>query len=71
MLFDEPTSALDLELVGGVPRVRRALQKSGIAMVVVTHEVGFARITAHRMLSLDHGLVEEGPPAQIFGEARA
>ncbi|WP_439578885.1 amino acid ABC transporter ATP-binding protein [Elioraea sp.] len=72
MLFDEPTSALDPELVGGVLKVMRELRESGMTMVVVSHEMGFARAAADRVLFMDHGLVvEEGPPAQIFGEPKA
>jgi ABC-type polar amino acid transport system ATPase subunit len=71
MLFDEPTSALDPELVGSVLRVMRELRESGMTMVVVSHEMGFARVAADRVLFMDHGLVvEEGPPAQIFGEPK-
>jgi ABC-type polar amino acid transport system ATPase subunit len=67
MLFDEPTSALDPELVGSVLNVMRDLRESGMAMVVVSHEMGFARNAADRVLFMDHGVViEEGPPAQIF-----
>ena len=67
MLFDEPTSALDPELVGSVLGVMRDLRESGMAMVVVSHEMGFARNAADRVLFMDHGtVVEEGPPAQIF-----
>ena len=72
MLFDEPTSALDPELVGGVLKVMRELRESGMTMVVVSHEMGFARAAADRVLFMDHGLVvEEGPPAQVFGEPRS
>src|SRR5215217_4854569 len=61
MLFDEPTSALDPELVGGVLQVMRELREDGMAMVVVSHEMGFARAAADRVLFMDHGLVvEEG-----------
>ena len=68
MLFDEPTSALDPELVGSVLAVMRALRESGMTMVVVSHEMGFARAAADRVVFLDEGLiVEQGPPAQIFG----
>ena len=68
MLFDEPTSALDPELVGSVLAVMRALRESGMTMVVVSHEMGFARAAADRVLFMDEGLVvEAGPPAQIFG----
>ena len=67
MLFDEPTSALDPELVGSVLAVMRDLRQSGMAMVVVSHEMGFARNAADRVLFMDQGLiVEEGTPAQIF-----
>jgi ABC-type polar amino acid transport system ATPase subunit len=67
MLFDEPTSALDPELVGSVLNVMRDLRESGMAMVVVSHEMGFARNAADRVLFMDHGtIVEEGPPAAIF-----
>ena len=67
MLFDEPTSALDPELVGSVLGVMRDLRESGMAMVVVSHEMGFARNAADRVLFMDHGAVlEEGPPAAIF-----
>lgn len=67
MLFDEPTSALDPELVGEVLAVMRDLAKSGMTMVIVTHELGFAREVANRVLFLDHGLVvESGPPQQIL-----
>jgi ABC-type polar amino acid transport system ATPase subunit len=68
MLFDEPTSALDPELVGSVLAVMRELRESGMTMVVVSHEMGFARAAADRVVFMDHGLiVEEGPPARIFG----
>jgi ABC-type polar amino acid transport system ATPase subunit len=71
MLFDEPTSALDPELVGGVLAVMRQLRESGMTMVVVSHEMGFARAAADRVLFMDEGLVvEQGPPAQIFSEPR-
>jgi ABC-type polar amino acid transport system ATPase subunit len=67
MLFDEPTSALDPELVGSVLGVMRDLRESGMAMVVVSHEMGFARNAADRVLFMDEGvIIEEGPPAQIF-----
>jgi polar amino acid transport system ATP-binding protein len=68
MLFDEPTSALDPELVGEVLAVMRDLAKSGMTMVVVTHELGFAREVADRVVFMDQGrLVEQGPPAQVLG----
>ena len=67
LMFDEPTSALDPELVGSVLGVMRDLRESGMAMVVVSHEMGFARNAADRVLFMDHGVVvEEGPPARIF-----
>ena len=67
MLFDEPTSALDPELVGSVLGVMRDLRESGMAMVVVSHEMGFARNAADRVLFMDRGtILEEGPPAAIF-----
>src|SRR5262244_2005865 len=67
MLFDEPTSALDPELVGSVLGVMRDLRESGMAMVVVSHEMGFARNAADRVLFMDQGvIVEEGAPATIF-----
>ena len=68
MLFDEPTSALDPEMVGEVLQVMRELAQEGMTMVVVTHEMGFAREVGSRCLFLEAGkLVEEGSPAQIFG----
>jgi polar amino acid transport system ATP-binding protein len=67
MLFDEPTSALDPEMVGEVLAVMQALAEDGMTMVVVTHEMGFARQVADRVLFIDEGLVvEEGTPADIF-----
>ena len=67
MLFDEPTSALDPEMVGEVLSVMQTLAEEGMTMVIVTHEMGFARRVAHRVLFLDEGrLVEEGPPDQMF-----
>jgi ABC-type polar amino acid transport system ATPase subunit len=67
MLFDEPTSALDPELVGEVLRVMEELAREGMTMVVVTHEVGFARDVASRVLMMDEGqIVEEGAPDQFF-----
>lgn len=71
MLFDEPTSALDPELVGEVLEVMQDLAADGMTMVVVTHEMGFAREVADRVLVMDQGSVlEEGPPAQIFVRPR-
>ena len=67
MLFDEPTSALDPEMISEVLDVMRELAGTGITMLCVTHEMGFARAVANRMVFFDHGqIVEEGPPAQIF-----
>ena len=67
MLFDEPTSALDPELVGSVLEVMRDLRESGMTMIVVSHEMGFARNAADRVVFMDDGLiVEQGPPAAIF-----
>ena len=67
MLFDEPTSALDPEMVGEVLAVMRALAKSGLTMLIVTHEMAFARDVADRVVFMDDGvIVEQGPPAEIF-----
>ena len=67
MLFDEPTSALDPELVGDVLRVMEELAREGMTMVVVTHEIGFARGVASRVLMMDDGqIIEEGPPDAFF-----
>lgn len=67
LLFDEPTSALDPEMVGDVLDVMKALAKEGLTMIVVTHEMSFAREVASRVVFMDKGvIVEEGPPAQIF-----
>ncbi|HEX7068728.1 MAG TPA: amino acid ABC transporter permease/ATP-binding protein [Candidatus Limnocylindria bacterium] len=69
MLFDEPTSALDPEMINEVLEVMRELAESGMTMVCVTHEMGFAHHVANRMVFFDHGvIVEEGPPKQIFDE---
>ncbi|GAB1383230.1 MAG TPA: amino acid ABC transporter ATP-binding protein [Ottowia sp.] len=71
MLFDEPTSALDPEMVGEVLAVMQSLAEEGMTMVVVTHEMGFARQVAHRVLFMDEGrLVEEGTPAELFDTPR-
>ena len=68
MLFDEPTSALDPETVGEVLGVMQRLAEEGMTMVVVTHEMGFARRVAHRVAVFERGrILEEGPPEQIFG----
>ena len=67
MLFDEPTSALDPEMISEVLDVMRELAESGMTMLCVTHEMGFARAVANRMVFFDHGeIVEVGPPSQIF-----
>ena len=71
MLFDEPTSALDPELVSEVLRVMRELAEEGRTMVVVTHEMGFARSVADRVVFIDHGrIVEQGDPEDVFGHPR-
>ena len=71
MLFDEPTSALDPEMVGEVLDVMRSLAKSGMTMVVVTHEMGFAREVGNRVLFMDEGkLLEENTPAELFTNPR-
>ncbi|MGY2137061.1 amino acid ABC transporter ATP-binding protein [Pseudomonas reactans] len=71
MLFDEPTSALDPETVGEVLQVMKELAEEGMTMVVVTHEMGFAREVADRVVVLDQGeLIEQGPPEQIFSHPR-
>jgi general L-amino acid transport system ATP-binding protein len=68
MLFDEPTSALDPELVGDVLEVMRDMRSSGMTMLVVSHEMKFARDAADRVIFMDDGqIVEQGPPEQIFG----
>ena len=68
MLFDEPTSALDPEMVGEVLEVMKQLAEEGMTMLVVTHEMGFAREVANRVLFMDGGIVQEsGTPEEIFG----
>jgi polar amino acid transport system ATP-binding protein len=68
MLFDEPTSALDPELVGDVLDAMRQLAHDGMTMIVVTHEIGFAREVADSVVFMDAGVVvESGPPAQVLG----
>ncbi|MED5018069.1 amino acid ABC transporter ATP-binding protein [Paenibacillus chibensis] len=68
MLFDEPTSALDPEMVGEVLEVMKKLAEGGMTMVIVTHEMGFAREVGDRIVFMDGGkIVEEGTPAQVFG----
>lgn len=72
MLFDEPTSALDPELVGEVLRVMRALADEGRTMMVVTHEMGFAREVSNRVIFLEQGWIEEdGAPQTVFGASRS
>ncbi|MBV8623819.1 MAG: amino acid ABC transporter ATP-binding protein [Herbaspirillum sp.] len=69
MLFDEPTSALDPELVGEVLTVMKQLAEEGMTMVVVTHEMGFAREVSDRVFFIDQGVImEEGPPQQVLGD---
>ena len=71
MLFDEPTSALDPELVGDVLAVMKELADDGMTMIVVTHEMGFAREVADRVVFMDGGvIVEAGPPSQVLGSPR-
>ena len=71
MLFDEPTSALDPELVGEVLAVMKQLALEGMTMVVVTHEMGFAREVGDRVIFMDGGvIVEEGDPVQVFDHPR-
>ena len=71
MLFDEPTSALDPEMVGEVLEVMKNLAKKGMTMVVVTHEMGFAREVSNRVLFMDEGIImEENTPEELFGNPR-
>ncbi|MBQ7040339.1 MAG: amino acid ABC transporter ATP-binding protein [Clostridia bacterium] len=71
MLFDEPTSALDPEMVGEVLAVMKQLAKDGMTMVVVTHEMGFAREVADRVIFIDEGIImEEGTPEEVFGNPK-
>lgn len=71
MLFDEPTSALDPELVGEVLNVMKDLAKEGMTMLVVTHEMGFAREMADRVVFMDDGqIIEEGTPEEIFSHPK-
>ena len=72
MLFDEPTSALDPEMVGEVLDVMKQLAVSGMTMVVVTHEMGFAREVGDRVLFMDEGVImEEGTPSEVFGNPKS
>ena len=71
MLFDEPTSALDPEMVGEVLQVMKELAAEGMTMIVVTHEMGFAREVGNRILFMDEGkIVEQGTPAEVFGNPK-
>ncbi len=71
MLFDEPTSALDPEMVGEVLQIMKTLAADGMTMVIVTHEIGFAREVADRVLFIDEGcIVEEGTPEEIFNHPK-
>lgn len=71
MLFDEPTSALDPEMVGEVLNVMKQLANEGMTMVIVTHEMGFAREVGDRILFMDQGqILEEGPPEQLFNHSK-
>ncbi len=71
LLFDEPTSALDPEMVGEVLSVMQGLAHSGLTMLVVTHEMGFARSVAHQVVFMDGGVIlEQGDPAQVLGNPR-
>ena len=71
MLFDEPTSALDPEMIGEVLEVMKELAREGMTMIVVSHEMGFAREVANRVVMMDEGqVVEEGTPDQVFGAPR-
>ena len=72
MLFDEPTSALDPEVIGEVLAVMEELAHEGMTMIVVTHEMGFARDAADRVVMMDDGrIIEEGPPEQLLRRSRA
>jgi polar amino acid transport system ATP-binding protein len=71
MLFDEPTSSLDPELVGEVLETMKQLAQEGMTMIIVTHEMGFAREVGHRILFLHEGrILEQGPPEAVFGNPR-
>ena len=71
MLFDEPTSALDPEMVGEVLNVMKKLAEEGMTMVIVTHEMGFAREVADRVLFIDQGVImEQGTPEELFGSPK-
>ena len=71
LLFDEPTSALDPEMVGGVLEVMKGLARDGLTMIVVTHEMAFAREVSTRVVFMDKGVIaEEGTPEDIFQHPR-
>ncbi|MCQ2413905.1 MAG: hypothetical protein MJ082_03795 [Clostridia bacterium] len=71
MLFDEPTSALDPEMIGEVLDVMKELAKEGMTMVIVTHEMGFAREVSDRVLFVDNGnIAEEGNPEEVFSKPK-
>ena len=71
MLFDEPTSALDPEMVGEVLQVMKDLAQEGMTMVIVTHEMGFAKEVADRILFMDQGIIlEEGTPDEFFNHTK-
>jgi polar amino acid transport system ATP-binding protein len=71
MLFDEPTSALDPELVGEVLATMRDLANEGLTMIVVTHEIGFAKEAADRVVFMDGGVVvEQGPPSEVLTDPK-
>jgi polar amino acid transport system ATP-binding protein len=72
MLFDEPTSALDPEMINEVLEVMRNLAREGMTMIVVTHEMGFAREVSHRVAFMDFGeLIEIAPPAEFFSRPKS
>jgi polar amino acid transport system ATP-binding protein len=72
MLFDEPTSALDPEMINEVLEVMRNLAREGMTMVVVTHEMGFAREVSHRVAFMDFGeLIEIAPPGEFFAQPKS
>jgi putative glutamine transport system ATP-binding protein len=71
MLFDEPTSALDPETIGEVLNVMKKLAEEGMTMIVVTHEIGFAKDVAGRVVMMDEGrIIEDAPPDEFFGNPR-
>ena len=72
LLFDEPTSALDPEMVGEVLNVMKDLAKEGMTMVIVTHEMGFAKEVSDRVIFMDGGyIVEEGTPEEVFANTKS